>query len=125
MVGIKSKFMVTRKGCKYVVQNNVSDWNRRLSEFRYQCDNNMLITCTRCVEFSNLICGFQGSDMSSNYTSLTREHVRVSMPQRTVYGDRNRRLREFQYQSDQNMHTLHGVFQSNLRLSGLQYELKS
>ena len=28
------------------------DQNRRLSEFRYQCDNNMLMTCTRCMEFS-------------------------------------------------------------------------
>jgi hypothetical protein len=74
------------------------DRNRRLSEFRYQCDNNMLMTCTRCIEFSYRICGFQGSDMSSNHTSVTRERVCVSTACRMACLDRNRRLSEFRYQ---------------------------
>ncbi len=37
------------------------------------------MTKTRYMEFSYLICGFQGSNMSSNHTNLTRERVCVSM----------------------------------------------
>ena len=74
------------------VQNGMFGLESSVVGIPVTCDKNMLITCTSCVEFSYLICGFQGSDMSSNYTSLTREHVRVSMPRRTVYGDWNRRL---------------------------------
>jgi hypothetical protein len=59
----------------------------------------MLITCTRCVEFSYLICGFQGSDMCSNHTRLVREHVSVSIACEMVRFDLNCRLSEFRYQT--------------------------